>query len=698
MKPRTIIILLAVLVSLVIEFSCFVYSQPVGERKKIACIGNSITYGIGVYDRQEYSYPAQLQALLGNRWDVRNFGSSGRTMLKQGDYPDWNEREFIDAKKFLPDVVIIKLGTNDTKPQNWKYSGEFLKDYDDFLAEFKSLSSHPRIYLCTPVPAFPGDWGINDSIIRDGVIPLLRTLVERKHLDLIDLYTPLKSKSDFFPDKVHPNGDGAAVIAREVYNVLCRDFRLVKAPEPLGPVPSTRQLMWQDMEYCGFLHFNMNTFAGKEWGYGDESPSLFSPEDFDPDEIAWTAHEVGMKGLILTCKHHDGFCLWPSGFTDHSVKKSTWKNDTGDVVKELSLACQKYGIKFGVYLSPWDRNSREYGKPEYLTYYRNQLRELLTNYGEIFEVWFDGANGGDGFYGGARETRTIDRTSYYGWNETWSLVRHLQPNAVIFSDIGPDIRWVGNENGYSGETCWSTYTPVGEKGDIAAPGYVHAGEGMTGQEDGKNWIPAECDVSIRPGWFYHPAEDSLVKTPPQLFDLYCKSVGRNASLLLNVPPDRRGKFNRKDVEKLKGLKLLIDSTFSHNLAESTVVSASSIRGNDPHFGPMNVIDGDKKTYWATDDSVRNGSIMIEWKWPVEWNILMLQEYIALGQRIEEFAIDAFQNGKWKNIVTGTTIGHKRILKTPTIQSTKIRLNILRSRGCPTISEIGVFQSPVSRQD
>ncbi len=291
-----------------------------------------------------------------------------------------------------------------------------------------------------------------------------------------------------------------------------------------GPIPSARQLRWQEMEFYGFLHFSINTFTDKEWGYGDELPALFNPTDFDANEIASIAKEVGMKGLILTAKHHDGFCLWPSQYTEHSVKNSPWKNGKGDVVKDLAEACRRHGLKFGVYLSPWDRNYKDYGRLEYIRYYRNQLRELLANYGEIFEVWHDGANGGDGYYGGAIETRRINRKTYYGWPETWALTRQLQPQAALFSDVGPDIRWVGNESGYAGETCWATYSPVGEGGGEPAPGDTRYQEGIAGHRDGKFWLPAECDVSIRPGWFYHAREDSLVKSSAQLFELYCQSV------------------------------------------------------------------------------------------------------------------------------------------------------------------------------
>lgn len=464
-------------------------------------------------------------------------------------------------------------------------------------------------------------------------------------------------------------------------------------PQPIEPMPSARQLAWHELEYYGFLHFTMNTFTDKEWGYGDESPALFNPTDFDANAIARLAKEVGMKALILTAKHHDGFCLWPSLYTEHSVKNSPWKNGKGDVVKDLADACRQHGLKFGVYLSPWDRNHKDYGTSEYVTYYRNQLRELLTNYGEIFEVWHDGANGGDGFYGGARESRTIDRKTYYDWPATWALVRQLQPNAVIFSDVGPDIRWVGNENGYAGETCWAMYDPIGINGDAPAPGYTRDKEGIEGHRDGKQWLPAECDVSIRPGWFYHASQDSLVKSPEKLFELYFQSVGRNGSLLLNVPPDRRGRWHENDVQALREFKRLLDQTFARDFAAGAAVTASNVRGHDQRFAARNVVDDKNATYWATDDSVTKASLVLTLPKPETFNCVMLQEFIALGQRVESFAIEQWDGHKWIAVVSGTTIGHKRLLQFPQMTANKIRVSVRQAKACPTIARIGIFHSP-----
>src|SRR5215831_98768 len=327
----------------------------------------------------------------------------------------------------------------------------------------------------------------------------------------------------------------------------------VTSPAPYGPTPSARQLRWHELEFYSFVHFTVNTFTDKEWGYGDEDPAIFNPTDFDARQIVRVAKEAGMKGLILTAKHHDGFCLWPSKFTEHSVKNSPWKNGHGDVVKEISEACRRHGLKFGVYLSPWDRNRADYGTPSYITYYRNQIRELLTGYGPIFEIWFDGANGGDGFYGGAKEKRVIDRKTFYHWPETWQLVRGLQPGTCIWSDAGPDARWVGNESGVAGQTCWATLN----RADFA-PGQADSKRLSSGDRPGTDWVPAECDVSIRPGWFYHSKDDDKVRSPQNLLELYFKSVGRGASLLLNVPPDRRGQIHENDVQALREFRKLLN--------------------------------------------------------------------------------------------------------------------------------------------
>jgi len=460
----------------------------------------------------------------------------------------------------------------------------------------------------------------------------------------------------------------------------------VKPPEPFGPVPSERQLQWHDMQYYMFVHFTVNTFTDKEWGYGDEKESVFNPSDLDCDQWAKVASEAGMKGIIITAKHHDGFCLWPSKYTEHSVKNSPWKNGKGDVLRDLSIACNKYGLKMGVYLSPWDRNSAVYGTPDYLVYYRNQLKELLTGYGKIFEVWFDGANGGDGYYGGAREVRKIDNRTYYDWPNTHAIVRELQPTAVMFSDAGPDVRWVGNERGIGSLTNWCLLNrdgmyPGGDFSSILGPG----------QEDGKYWVPAEVDVSIRPGWFYHPAQDSMVKSPEQLLDIYYSSIGRNCNLILNVPPDRRGLLNEIDVRSLLGFKKLLDEEFKTDLARGMKATSSSSRGRG--YGASNVNDGDPETYWATPDSKTTGDLVINLGRKTEVNRIIMQEYIKLGQRVQGFNVEALIDGKWSSLVDGTTIGYKVIRKFPAVNTDKIRVSITAAKACPVISNIELYRAP-----
>lgn len=472
-------------------------------------------------------------------------------------------------------------------------------------------------------------------------------------------------------------------------NSSCAQEHL-RPPEPYGPTPSNAQLRWHEMEYYGFLHFGLNTFTDQEWGYGNISPEKFNPIEFDTEEIVLVAKESGMASLILTCKHHDGFCLWPSAYTEYSIKSSPWKNGKGDVVKEISDACTKYGLRFGIYLSPWDRNHHAYGKQEYIEYYRNQLRELLTNYGPISEVWFDGANGGLGWYGGADEEREIDRSNYYDWENTWQIVRELQPDAVIFSDVGPDIRWVGNENGVAGDPCWATYTPKSKKSEFPAPGQVEYEQGQNGHRDGKFWMPAECDVSIRPGWFYHASQDSLVKSSEELLELYFNSVGKGASLLLNIPPDSNGRIPENDKNALLRFSKMRDQIFKDNLLIHSKITASNTRGNKEDFSPLNLIDGDRNTYWATDDEIENPELILEFNKIVVFNIVSLMEFIPLGQRIEKWEMDRWESGQWITFATATSIGNKRLWKGELQTTSKVRIRIVEAPVCPAICEIGLY--------
>ena len=460
-----------------------------------------------------------------------------------------------------------------------------------------------------------------------------------------------------------------------------------KAPAPCGPVPSENQMHWQEMEYYSFVHFSLNTYTNQSWGFGNESVKLFNPEKADCRQWARICKEAGMKGIIITAKHHCGFCLWPSKFTEYSVKNAPWKNGKGDMVREMADACKEYGLKLGIYLSPWDRNSKDYGKPEYITYFRNQLTELLTNYGPIFEVWFDGANGGDGYYGGANESRKIDRTTYYDWKNTYALIRKLQPNIVIWNDGGDrgDLRWVGTEEGNVGETNWSLLNATGE---------VDWGMLHYGLESGNSWVPAEVNTSIRPEWFYHPIEDAKVKTVPQLMDIYYSSIGSNGSLLLNFPIMPNGLIHPNDEKAALDFAKAVKETFAVNLAENKKAEASNIRGNAKEFGAAKAIDNNKNTYWATDDNVTKASLTIDLGKPTLFNRFLVQEYIRLGQRVKAFTVEALVEGNWKEVAKATTIGYKRILRFPSIKATKVRFSITDSKSCPVISNIGVYNAPV----
>ena len=462
-------------------------------------------------------------------------------------------------------------------------------------------------------------------------------------------------------------------------------------PAPFGPVPTADQLRWQEMEMYAFIHYSLNTYTDQEWGYGDESPTLFNPSDLDCRQWAKVCKQAGMRGIILTAKHHCGFCLWPSAYTDYSVKYSPWRNGKGDVVRELAEACREEGLAFAVYLSPWDRHHPEYGSPAYVDYFRNQLRELLTQYGDMFEVWFDGANGGDGWYGGANETRRIDRTTYYHWHETYQMVRALQPHCLIWNDGGDcgDLRWIGTEAGYAGTPNWSLVNHDGPLDELLL---------QHGLETGDSWVPGETNTSIRPGWFYHASEDEQVKTVAQLMDCYYKSVGRNSTLLLNFPVMPNGRIHPVDSARGAEFYEMVQQTFAHNLAHGATITATNVRGNDPRFSADNTIDNNPETYWATDDGVTTASLTIDFARPTEFNRFLVEEYIALGQRVRKFTLEAMVDGQWQPLKDSladpddglTTIGHRRIVCFPTVTATHLRLTILDSKACPLLSRIGVY--------
>lgn len=428
-------------------------------------------------------------------------------------------------------------------------------------------------------------------------------------------------------------------------------------------VPTPQQLEWQQMELTAFLHFGINTFTGREWGDGKENPALFNPTDFDAEQWVRSLKEAGFKMAILTAKHHDGFCLWPTKTTGHSVAASPWKDGKGDVVRELRDACDKYGIKFGVYLSPWDRNASCYGdSPKYNEFFIEQLTELLTNYGEVHEVWFDGANG-EGPNGKKQE---------YDWTAILSTIRRLQPRAVT-AIMGDDVRWVGNERGLGRETEWSatvltpgTYARCEEQNK--ALGVKATSKGLGGRDMLVNakelfWYPSEVDVSIRPGWFYHQQEDNQVKSLKHLTDIYFKSVGYNSVLLLNIPPDQRGRISDADVNRLKEFADYRKEIFADNRVKGGL-KAWTAR------------PGDTRVYQLKPKS--------------EINVVMLREDISKGQRMEAFTVEALTADGWKEIAKGTTVGYKRLIRIPAVEARQLRVKVDACRLAANISEVAAY--------
>ncbi len=443
--------------------------------------------------------------------------------------------------------------------------------------------------------------------------------------------------------------------------------------------PHPRQIAWQKRELIAFIHFTVNTFTNREWGDGKEDPKIFNPTELDARQWVRVCKEAGIKLIILTAKHHDGFCLWPSAYTEHSVKNSPWKDGKGDVVGELAVACKEAGVELGLYLSPWDRHEKTYGdSPRYNEFFCNQLRELLTHYGPIREVWFDGACGE-----GPNGKRQV-----YDWPKFNAVVRELAPNAVIFN--GPDVRWVGNESGFARETEWSV---VGVD-TLEGLGYgLETGGRITGKDLGSLnilrkskfmvWYPAETDVSIRPGWFYHALEDSKVKSVKQLLDIYYASVGRNSLLLLNLPPDRRGLIHEIDAARLAEFGRMIRETFKTNLAA----------GSKTADGAENLIDGNWDSTWSPGDGQTTPTIEFDLGQAKTFNCVMVQEFIPEGQRVEEFSVDVWDGNAFKSIAKGTTIGYKRLIRFPDTTSSKVRLTILQSRATAVLNGFGLFLQP-----
>lgn len=462
-----------------------------------------------------------------------------------------------------------------------------------------------------------------------------------------------------------------------------------EAPSPIAPLPTAHQVAWQQLETYAFIHFGPNTFGDREWGYGDAALESFNPTRLDCEQWARVCSEAGMRGIILTAKHHDGFCLWPTKYTDYSVRNTPYKDGKGDIVGELAAACRKYGLKLGLYLSPWDRHQAFYGTPLYVEYFYAQLRELLTQYGEVFEVWFDGANGGDGWYGGARETRKIDRSTYYDFPRAWKLVGELQPGAIIFSDGGPGCRWVGNENGYADATNWS-FLRIKE----VYPGYEHYKELQYGHDDGDTWVASECNTSIRPGWFYHEKEDGRVKSVSHLVDLYYRSVGHNGTFLLNFPVDKEGLIHPTDSAHAVDFHKQVVAELQDNLLAKAKIKATATRGKA--FSTRNLTDGRFDTYWATPDGTSTATLDITLGKAQRLNRLLLSEYIPLGQRVRKFTVEYLDGKQWLPVKAGeatTTIGYKRLLRFPTITTKHLRIRFDDSRGPLCINGLGAFYAP-----
>ena len=465
----------------------------------------------------------------------------------------------------------------------------------------------------------------------------------------------------------------------------CNDV-INNQPEAVLPIPSQEQIDWQKLETYAFIHFGLNTYNDLEWGYGNTPASTFNPVNLDCEQWVATLKQCGMKGVILTAKHHDGFCLWQTETTDYSIANSPYKNGKGDMVKELSDACKKYGLKFGLYLSPWDRNNSEYGREDYVETYHKQIDELTSNYGDLFEFWFDGANGGNGYYGGADETRSIDARKYYDYERARDTILKRHPNAMIFGGTCQTIRWVGNEQGWAGDTDWCMINP--ELSDNTK----HLNHGS---ENGTHWIPAEVDVSIRPGWFYHKREDHQVKSVAQLTDIYYRSVGHNANLLLNFPINLDGKIPALDSLRATEWHEVIVNDFKDNILKNAEVRVDNERGRE--FKAENVIDDDWDTYWATDDDYNFGTISFSFDKPVKMNRVVLQEYIPLGQRVKDFYMEGELNGKWFKINpldTLSTIGYKRIVRFNTVELDKLIIYFEESRGPLCINNIEAYFAPI----
>ena len=457
------------------------------------------------------------------------------------------------------------------------------------------------------------------------------------------------------------------------------------APTPVYPVPTAAQLQWHQLENYAFIHFGLNTYNDLEWGYGNTPLSTFAPEVLDCDQWVSTIQAAGLKGVILTAKHHDGFCLWPTATTDYNISNTPYKGGQGDLVKELSEACHRAGLKFGLYLSPWDRNNAEYGREAYRKTYHDQIRELISDYGPLFEFWFDGANGGNGWYGGADEVRSITPSTYYGYEEAREMIKAQHPDAMIFGGTVPDIRWVGNESGWAGATNWAMYD------EARASHYTQSQWGM---EDAQEWLPGECDVSIRPGWFYHHREDHQVKSVPEIIGLYYKTVGHNANFLLNFPVALDGKIAATDSTNAVEAHLALQREFKEDLLAGLKPEGSAERGR--RFSAAKVTDGDWDTYWSTPEGADTGSLTFRFPETTVLNRLLIQEYIPLGQRVRAFTVEVATPEGWQPVEATdslTTVGYKRLVRFRTVSTDALKITFTDARGPLCINTVQAFHAP-----
>lgn len=446
---------------------------------------------------------------------------------------------------------------------------------------------------------------------------------------------------------------------------------------PVGALPASKQLAWHDLEFYLFMHFGPNTFTDEEWGHGTEDPNLFHPTALDCRQWARIARDAGAKGIIITAKHHDGFCLWPSKFSTHTVRESQWRNGKGDVLADLAKACKEYGLLMGIYISPWDRNHPQYGSEGYNDIYVQTMQEAVAAYGPVFEMWWDGANG-EGPNG---------KKQVYDFARFEQVIQSIAPQAVVFSDIGPDIRWVGNEQGIAGETNWNLLDTAGFRRGAGGPPLDTLNAGNV---NGKNWIPAECDVSIRPGWFYHAKEDASVKTPEALMRLYLQSVGRGANLLLNVPPDRRGLIHENDAASLAGFRQLRESFYQNDLTHRFQLAVSS-HCND--FSPALLLDSNRTTYWAARAEDASPRITLTSRQPITFNTIVLEEYLEAGQRIRAFTVEAEWDGAYREVARATTVGHKRIIQFPRIMAQSLRITFTDAKAIPALAGMRILDAP-----